>query len=285
MIEAVDGSLQRLGTDYLDVLLLHWPERYVPMHGAPEYQHALERPEAVPIIEQLRVVDELMRAGKVRAFGLSNETPYGVATFASAAAVLGLPRPCMLQNAHSLLVRNDLESGLIEACSSVNADVAIVPYSPLAGGALSGKYLDARLVDPEIRMHKYVGYMHRYIAPPAVEATRQYLSMADEVSMPLAPLALAWVYKRPYVTSTVIGATNLRQLEENVQALNIPMSDELEELINRIHRQQRDPTKGVFEIVDPYTEYVDPAKLPWGGRDQDVDPELDILINQRLSKF
>lgn len=285
MIEAVDGTLRRLGTDYIDVLLLHWPERYVPMHGAPVYEHALERPDAVPIVEQLRVVDELIRSGKVRAFGLSNETPYGVAAFATAASILGLPRPCLVQNAHNLLVRNDMETGMIEACSPVNADVAIVAYSPLAGGALSGKYLSAQLVDPDIRMHRYVGYMHRYIAPPAMEATRLYRAMADEVSMPLAPLALAWVYKRPYVTATVIGATNLRQLEENVQALNIPMSDEIEDLVNSIHRQQRDPTKGVFEIIDPYTEYVDPSKLPWGGRDQDVDPELDILINQRLSKF
>jgi aryl-alcohol dehydrogenase-like predicted oxidoreductase len=97
MVEAVDGILSRLGTDYIDVLQLHWPDRYVPMHGAPHYAHSLERPDAVPISEQLRAVEELIKAGKVRSFGLSNETPYGAAAFATTAALLGLPRPCLSQ--------------------------------------------------------------------------------------------------------------------------------------------------------------------------------------------
>ena len=104
------------------------------------------------------------------------------------------------------------------------------------------------------------------------------------MSLPLAPLSLAWVYSRPFVTSTIIGVTSLSQLEENVMALNIPITEEISTLIDGVHKQYLDPTRGVFEVVDPNIEYVDPSKLPWGAKDQDVDPELDILINRRLSK-
>jgi hypothetical protein len=118
-----------------------------------------------------------------------------------------------------------------------------------------------------------------------MEAVREYQGVADMFSMPLAPLALAWVYSRPFVTSTIIGATNLDQLEDNVMALNVPVSDELSDMINEVYRKHLEPTRGVFEIIDPTLEYIDPSKLPWGAKDQDVDPELDILINQRLSKM
>lgn len=285
LFEAVDGILARLGTDYLDVLQLHWPERYVPLFGAPEYLPSLERPDAEPIVEQLRALADLVKAGKIRAFGLGNETPHGVASFSMAASLLGLPRPSLAQNTYNLLVRNEVEGGLAEACSKVNCDLALVACSPLAGGALSGKYLDPKHVDPSARMRRYVGYMDRFICAPAREATRLYRAVADDISMPLAPLALAWVYSRPHVASTVIGVTSLSQLEDAVMALNIPLSEEVLRMLNGVHRQHLDPTKGSFEIVDPYMEYTDPSKLPWGGRDQDVDPELDILINQRLTKF
>jgi aryl-alcohol dehydrogenase-like predicted oxidoreductase len=283
IMEAVDGTLARLGTDYIDLLQLHWPERYVPLHGA-EYQSGLERSDAIPIAEQLAVMAELIKSGKVRSFGLSNETPYGVAAFTASADLLGVPRPVCTQNTYNLLVRNDIECGMVEACSPVNGNVALLACSPLAGGALSGKYL-SRSVDPESRMRRFVGYMTRFISEPAVEATRLYKELADEISMPLAPVALSWVYSRPHVTATVIGATSLSQLEDNVMALNIPVGAEVEAMVNRVHRKFLDPTKGVFEIVDPFMEYTDPSKLPWGGKDQDVDPELDILINQRLLKF
>jgi aryl-alcohol dehydrogenase-like predicted oxidoreductase len=190
----------------------------------------------------------------------------------------------LLQSTHNLMVRGDVESGMIEACSAVNGDMAMVACSPLAGGALSGKYLEARAVDPSLRMHRFVGYMSRFVSRQASEAVRAYKAVADEVSMPLAPLALAWVYSRPYVTSTVIGATTLSQLEDNVMALNVPVSEEVAGLVEAVHRRLTEPARGVFDVVDPYVEYTDPATLPWGGKDQDVDPELDILINQRLMK-
>jgi aryl-alcohol dehydrogenase-like predicted oxidoreductase len=285
VFEAVDAQLQRLGTDYIDLLSIHWPDRYVPLYGAPDYLYELERPDATPIKAQLEILNELVASGRVRNFGLSNETPYGLTTFTATADMLGLKRPCATQNAYSLLVRNEFETGMLEACSPINANVGLLAYSPLAGGALTGKYLNPKTVDPAARLRQYIGYMHRYIAPPAMEAVRKYQGVADVISMPLGALALAWVYTRPFVTSTIIGATNLQQLEDNVLALNVPISDEVAALINEVYRAHIEPTRGVFEVVDPNLDTIDPSKLPWGARDQDVDPELDVLINQRLSKF
>jgi aryl-alcohol dehydrogenase-like predicted oxidoreductase len=282
---AVDAQLKRLGTDYIDLLQIHWPDRYVPLYGSPEYKYEMERADATPIRAQLEIMSELIKSGKVRHYGLSNETPYGVTTFTTMADMLGLPRPSVTQNVYNLLVRNEFETGMLEACSPLNANVGLLAYSPLAGGALTGKYLDPKKVSQKARMRQFVGFMHRYVAPPAMEAVRRYQEVADAISMPLTPMALAWVYTRPFVTATIIGATNLQQLEDNVMALNMPISEEVARLINDVYRLHLDPTKGVFPVVDPNLEYIDPSKLPWGAKDQDVDPELDVLINQRLSKF
>jgi aryl-alcohol dehydrogenase-like predicted oxidoreductase len=285
VFEAVDAQLKRLGTDYIDLLQIHWPDRYVPLYGAPDYLYELERTGSTPIKEQLEIIAELVKAGKVRHFGLSNETPYGVTAFTQTADLLGLPRPCVAQNAYSLLVRNEYETGMLEACSPANANVGLLAYSPLAGGALTGKYLNAKNVDAAARMRQFVGYMHRYISPPAMEAVRRYQAVADSISVPLTPLALAWVYSRPFVTSTIIGATDMKQLEDNIMALNMPIDEEITSMLNAVYRDHIEPTRGVFEVMDPNLEYIDPSKLPWGGKDTEVDPELDILINQRLSKF
>lgn len=285
VMEAVDAQLKRLGTDYIDVLQIHWPDRYVPLYGAPEYMYELERADTTPIREQLEIMQELIKSGKIRHFGLSNETPYGLTSFVKTAELLGLPKPCVTQNAYNLLVRNEFETGMLEACSPVHGNVGLLAYSPLAGGALTGKYLNPKMVEPTARMRQFVGFMHRYISPPATEAVRKYQEVADIVSLPLAPLALAWVTSRPFVTSTIIGATNADQLRDNVFSLNIPINEEISELFNEVYRKHLDPTRGNFEVIDPNLEYIDPSKLPWGAKDQDVDPELDILINQRISKF
>lgn len=285
VIEAVDAQLKRLGTDYIDLLVLHWPDRYVPLYGAPEYRTEFERADATPILAQIEIMDELIKAGKIRHYGLSNESPYGLTKFVTTAELSGLPKPVCVQNCYNLLVRSDFENGMMEACSPVNGNVSMVAYSPLAGGALSGKYLDPKHVSDNARMRQFVGFMHRYISQPATEAVRLYKGVADTISLPLAPLALGWVYSRPFVSSTVIGATSLEQLRDNVMSLNMIVSDEVTELINEIHRKYLDPTKGVFEIIDPYLGETDPSKMPWGGRDTDVDPELDVVISQRMSRF
>lgn len=283
--EAVDGILRRLGTDYLDILYIHWPDRYVPLFGDPNYNPDLYYAEEHTVRSQLDALQRLIQSGKIRYFGLANETPYGVTSFLKASEYLSLPRACVLQNPYSLLVRNEVETGLQEIVH--REKIGFVATSPLAGGALTGKYLTlSKEKLMECRMYKYPGFMQRYIAPPATAAVSAYLQFAEqEAFLPLLPLALSWVYSRPFVTSTVIGATSLSQLEENILALNIPMTDEFTEAFNKIYRSHQDPTKGVFEVYFPQFEEVDPATLPWGGRDEDIDPELDIIINQRLTNI
>jgi hypothetical protein len=125
--------------------------------------------------------------------------------------------------------------------------------------------------------------LNRYIAPPAQEAVRAYSSVAAAYDLPLSALSSAWVYSRPAVTSTIIGASSAQQLMDDVQALNlVPLSSEVLTALKGVHKKHVDPTKGRFDVIDPSLEYVDPSKLPWGAKDQDVDPELDLLINQRL---
>ena len=285
IIEAVDCQLRRLGTDYIDLLSFHWPDRYLPLFGAPEYCYNLERYDTTPIKEQLEAIQELLKAGKIRNFGLSNETPFGATNLVTTATLLDLPKPISVQQVYNLLCRNDFENGMLEACSPVNNNMGLLAHSPLAGGALSGQYLYPESLSSEARMKKYVGFMHRYICDPSSSAIKEYMRVANTLELPLSTLAYAFVYSRPYTTSTIIGATNVLQLEKNVHALNLPISEEILNMINKVYRRHIDPTKGIFEIIDPTTEYIDSTKLPWGAKDQDVDPELDVLINQRLSKF
>lgn len=285
IFEAVDNQLKRLDTDYIDILQLHWPERYVPMMGAGEYSYDLERDDITPIKDQLEIMDELIKSGKVRQFGLCNESPYGATSFVNTATLLGLPRPCSVEAPYNLIYRNDFETGMQEVCATANCNLGLFAVSPLAGGSLSGKYLDPSTVPMEARLRKYVGFMTRYVSKPALDAVRAYKEVADKISLPLAPLALAWVYSRPFVTSTVIAATSASQLEDNVMSLNIPIDKEVAELVNSVHRKFVDPCKGSNPVVDPNLEYIDPSKLPWGAKDQDVDPELDVLISQRFNKM
>ncbi len=141
IIECVDTSLTQLGTDYIDLLQIHWPDRYVPVFGSEAYNPAKEWEDVEPIDDQLRAFDELIRAGKIRYIGLSNETPYGVCRFVELAKRLGLPRVVSTQNPYNLIMRGDVEiGGLVEVCAPGNCDIALLGYSPLAGGSLTGKY-------------------------------------------------------------------------------------------------------------------------------------------------
>lgn len=287
--EAVDASLERLGVDHIDLLQFQWPERYIPMNGDAEYDWGQQRQasQEASIQAQLETVQNLVTKGKIRSFGLCNETPYGVSRFAATAELLGLSgaQPCSVQNPFNLLERNAFEAGgMSETCAPVNADVAFIAHSPLAGGALTGKYSDLKLASGDARLKKYIGYMYRYISPPARAAVDAYSEIAAEFDLPLGVVSLAWVMGHPAVSSTLLGATSLNQLRTNVQALNLaPLGEEVLSMIDeRFWSKHMEPTKGKHVLMDPNTEYTDPAKLPWGAKDEDVDPELDELISKAV---
>ena len=238
--ESVDKSLSRLRTDYIDLLQIHWPDRYVPLFGAAAYDLAQER-EAVPIREQLAALGALVAAGKVRYVGVSNETSWGVTQFvAAAAAEAGLPRIVSIQNSYSLLNRGAFETDLTEVCSPRNCDVALLAYSPLAGGALSGKYM-AGTPPPNARFTMFAGYMERFNKSLAREAVAAYAAVAAKHGLSPAALALAFVRSRPFVASTIIGATSLEQLRENIDAFDVTLPPEALADIAAVYRRFRDP--------------------------------------------
>jgi len=234
---AIDDSLQRLQTDYVDLYQIHWPDRYVPKFGEVYYDPA-RRGAAEPIDEQLRALGELVDAGKVRYVGLSNETPFGVMAFAEAARRHDLPMVTSLQNAYSLMNRSFETGGLAEVCTEL--DVALLPYSPLAFGHLTGKYLD----DPQAagRITEFPDFGQRYEKTNAAAATRAYVELARDHSLSPAQMAIAFTLRRPEVAATIIGATTLAQLDENIAAADLTLSDELLAAIDAIDARYPNPT-------------------------------------------
>ncbi|KAG5187917.1 NADP-dependent oxidoreductase domain-containing protein [Tribonema minus] len=244
IVESVDASLQRLGTDYLDLLQVHWPDRYVPIFGDESYNYAKERDDDVAFEDQLRGLEEVVKAGKVRHIGVSNETPFGVAKFVELSERLGLPRVCSIQNSYSLLVRADFElGGLVEVCAPRNADVGLLAYSPLAGGVLTGKYQDSDSDNSKSRLNHFKGYMARYRNSMSEAAVKAYVEVAAEVGLTPTQLALAWCYTRPFVTSTIVGATSVEQLRENIMAYNCPITEQADDMIREVYHKYTDPTK------------------------------------------
>jgi aryl-alcohol dehydrogenase-like predicted oxidoreductase len=238
IISSVDASLSRLGVDHLDLLQIHWPDRYVPMFGSVAYDCKKERDDAVSFEEQARAMGELVASGKVRAWGLSNETPLGVSEFVAAAKREGAPPPASVQNSYSLLQRSD-EVGLVEAMR--HHDLAYLPYSPLSAGVLSGKY-DGLSEAPEgSRLQLFDSYFERYSNTCAPESVGCYKKMAFAHGLSPAALAIAFCDSRPFVTSTIIGATSTEQLSINLQGFGVEWTDELEEEVARIHGFFPDP--------------------------------------------
>ncbi|GJX05239.1 NAD(P)-linked oxidoreductase superfamily protein [Tanacetum coccineum] len=242
--ESVEKSLKRLNTDYIDLLQIHWPDRYVALFGEFFYDPSKWR-QSVPFLEQLRAFDELIHEGKVRYIGVSNETSYGVMEFINAAKTEGLPKIVSIQNSYSLLVRCKFEVDLVEVCHPNNCNVGLLCYSPLAGGALSGKYLDS---DSEAakrgRFQLFPGYMERYNKSIAKEATAQYIDVAKKHGLSPVELALGFVRDRPFMTSTIIGATSVEQLKEDIDAFlttERPLSPDVMADIEIIFKRYKDP--------------------------------------------
>jgi aryl-alcohol dehydrogenase-like predicted oxidoreductase len=226
--EAIEGSLRRLRTDYIDLYQIHWPARNVPMFGRFRFDPAHEV-AAESIQAQLATMAELVQEGKVRYVGLSNEHPWGVMAFLRLAAEHGLPRVVSIQNAYSLLNRT-FEFGLAEI--SYRERIGLLAYSPLAFGLLSGKYLD----DPQTkgRITEFPGFGQRYDKAGVVPAVVAYSALARKHGLTPTELALSFVYRQWFVTSAIIGATTMTQLKENLAAWDKPLAaavlTELDEL-------------------------------------------------------
>ena len=234
---AVDASLQRLQTEYIDLYQLHWPSRNVPIFGANSFDPKKER-KGVPIEDTLGALDGLVKAGKIRHVGVSNESPWGVCEYIKQAEIKGLPRIATIQNLYNLTARAFETTLLDEAC--FREDVSLLAYSPLAFGQLSAKYID----DPTARGRLSIyppTWSPRYLRPMVIEATKEYAALARANGMTPAQMAIAWCCTRWFVASTIVGATNLRQLEENIDAEGIVLSAEVVQAIDAIHARFTNP--------------------------------------------
>lgn len=242
--ESVEKSLKRLSTDYIDLLQIHWPDRYVTLFGEFSYDPAKWRP-SVPFVEQLRAFQDLINEGKVRYIGVSNETSFGVMEFVHAAKVEGLPKIVSIQNSYSLLVRCKFEVDLVEVCHPNNCNIGLLAYSPLGGGTLSGKYLDINSEAAKIgRLNLFPGYMERYNESVSKEATKLYVELAKKHGLTPVQLALGFVRDRSFVTSSIIGATSLDQLKEDIDAVTMtsrPLPPEVAKGIEDIFKRYKDP--------------------------------------------
>ncbi|MBM3116918.1 aldo/keto reductase [Jeongeupia naejangsanensis] len=236
IVAACDASLARLKTDYIDLYQVHWPARAVPMFGTSQYDPADEKPDTPDIDEQLEALSKLVTAGKVRYLGTSNETAWGVAKWGAAADAAGLPRIKTIQNVYNLINRT-FETGLVEACH--REQVSLLVYSPLAFGLLSGKYVADAPADG--RLTRFPAFGSRYRKPFVDDAVAAYAQLALEYGLSPAQLALAFVHSRWFVASTIIGATTLAQLTENIGASDIVLSGELEAGIEKLYRQYHSP--------------------------------------------
>lgn len=232
---AIDASLRRLQTDYVDLYQIHWPDRYVPMFGSTSYDVAQER-ESTPIAEQLSVLAELVKAGKVRHIGLSNETPWGVSEFVRIAEQLGLPKIVSIQNAYHLMNRT-FEAGLSEVCH--HSKVGLLAYSPLAFGWLTGKFIANPNAQGRITLFPGFGQRYNKVNVPA--ATQEYVRIAQEAGLSPATLALAFARTRWFTGSVIVGATTLNQLEEDLNSANVTLSTETIARIDAVHQRIPNP--------------------------------------------
>lgn len=228
--EAIEGSLRRLRTDYVDLYQLHWPDRVTNFFGQLGYTHPAND-DSVAIEETLAAMAELVQEGKVRHVGVSNETPWGLMKYLECAARLGHPRVVSIQNPYSLLNRT-FEIGLAEM--SIRESVGLLAYSPLAFGVLAGKYLGGARPDGA-RLTLFGSHFTRYVKPEAVKATDAYVSLAREEGYDPAQMALAFVTSRPFVTSNLVGATSMPQLRANLASATLELPEDLLRSIEEIH--------------------------------------------------
>ena len=234
--DAIDKSLGRLQTDYIDLYQLHWPERNTNYFGSRGYRHDENERWKDNFREILESLEGFIKAGKIRHVGVSNENPYGTMRFLEESRKGGLPRMLTIQNPYNLLNRL-FETGNAEV--SMREGLGLLAYSPLGFGTLSGKYLGGKM--PEgARVTLFPNY-NRYSKPQGVKATERYAALAAENGLSLTHLALAFVNQQPFVTSNIIGATSVAQLKENIDSIQVELSAEVLRAIDEIHNEIPNP--------------------------------------------
>ena len=233
--EALDASLKRLNTDYLDLYQLHWPQRQTNYFGKLGYQYS-ETTAQVTLLETLEALTEQVRAGKIRYIGVSNETAWGVMRYLQLAEKHELPRIISIQNPYSLLNRS-FEVGLAEI--SQHEGVELLAYSSLAFGTLSGKYLNG--AQPAGARNTLLSRFTRYSGEQSQQAIAEYVALARQHQIDPSQMALAYVRQQPFVASTLLGATTLEQLQTNIDSFNLTLNAEILEGIEAIHRRYTYP--------------------------------------------
>ena len=233
---ALDNSLKRLQTDYIDVYQLHWPDRKTNFFGQLGYKQAQED-VFIPFEETFSILEEQIKKGKIRYVGLSNETPWGVMKALDVCQKNNYTLPVSIQNPYSLINRS-YEVGLAEISHREN--IGLLAYSPLGFGVLTGKYLEQK--NPKgSRLSLFGNYFTRYVGERSISATIDYVNLAKSINMSPAVMALAYVHSRSFVTSTIIGATSLVQLQENISSHSVVLPKDIVQQIDKIHNSNPNP--------------------------------------------
>ena len=235
--EAIDGSLKRLKTDYIDLYQLHWPERSTNFFGRRDYLFNNKEGNWNSFESILEALEKYIKSGKIRYIGMSNETPYGLSRYLEISKNKGAPRMMSVQNPYNLVNRT-YEIGMSEI--SIREKCGLLVYYPLAAGGLSGKYRNGKM-PKDSRMALFKGW-ERHLNPLAMKAYDKYFKLAKDFNLTMVQLAQSFVNSRPFVTSNIIGATTMDQLKENVESINIEFTDEMMDKVNEIHNNNPNPS-------------------------------------------
>jgi aryl-alcohol dehydrogenase-like predicted oxidoreductase len=235
--EAIDGSLKRLKTDYIDLYQLHWPERSTNYFGSRDFLYNNKEGNWNSFESILEALEKFIKSGKIRHIGMSNETPYGLSRYLEISKNKGAPRMMSVQNPYNLVNRT-YEIGMSEI--SIREKCGLLVYYPLAAGGLSGKYRNGKM-PKDSRMALFKGW-ERHLNPLAMNAYDKYFNLAKDFNLTMVQLAQSFVNSRPFVTSNIIGATTMDQLKENVESINIDFTDEMMDRVNEIHNNNPNPS-------------------------------------------
>ena len=235
--EAIEGSLKRLKTDYIDLYQLHWPERSTNYFGSRDFLYNNKEGNWNSFENILEALKKFIKSGKIRYIGMSNETPYGLSRYLEISKNKDAPRMMSVQNPYNLVNRT-YEIGMSEI--SIREKCCLLVYYPLAAGGLSGKYRNGKM-PKDSRMALFKGW-ERHLNPLAMKAYDKYFNLAKDFNLTMVQLAQSFVNSRPFVTSNIIGATTMDQLKENVESINIEFTDEMMERVNEIHNNNPNPS-------------------------------------------